>query len=146
MLQFFLSPLTLAERIKWIKWNQITMKKCDEGGHLVLAGTVRPHLAKSHMGRDGCSLQAYMHVAASAVGSCSCAPQTVPPRAPLMHAASAPCTAGACAPRKGMRIRSALFVTRDDGRAQQQHNAPSPVSSRAVAGATCPKPRAPVML
>ena len=46
LLEFFLSPLTLAERIKWIKWNQITMKKCDKGGHLVLAGTVRPHLAK----------------------------------------------------------------------------------------------------
>jgi len=104
------------------------MKKCDEGGHLVAAGTVQPHLAKSHMGRDGCSLQAYMHVAASAVGGCSCAPLTLPPRAPLMHAASAPCTAGACAPRKGMCIRSALFVTRDDGRAQQQHNAPSPSS------------------
>jgi hypothetical protein len=23
------------------------MEKCDEGGHLVLAGTVQPHLAKS---------------------------------------------------------------------------------------------------
>ena len=75
--------------------------------------------------RDGCR---HMHVGASAVGGCSCAPLTLPPRAPLTHAASAPCTAGACAPRKGMRIRSALFVTRDDGRAQQQHNAPFPSS------------------
>ena len=48
---------------------------------------------------------------------------TLPPRAPPTHAASAPCIAGACAPRKGRGIRSALFVTRDDWRAQQQHNA-----------------------
>jgi len=26
------------------------MKKCDEGGHLVVAGTVQPHLAKSQRG------------------------------------------------------------------------------------------------
>jgi hypothetical protein len=31
LLNFFLSPLTLAEKIKW---NQITMKKCDERAHL----------------------------------------------------------------------------------------------------------------
>jgi hypothetical protein len=31
LLEFFLSPLTLAEKIKW---NQITMKKCDECAHL----------------------------------------------------------------------------------------------------------------
>ena len=80
-----------------------------------------------------------MHVGASAVGGCSCAPLTLPPRAPLTHAASAPCTAGACAPRKGMCIRSALFVTRDDGRAQQQHNArgpPPPAAERSMSECT----------
>ena len=125
MLEFFLSPLTLAEKIKW---NQITMKKCDKGGHLVAAGTVQPHLAKSHMGRDGCSLQAYMYVGASTVGGCSCATLTLPPRAPPTHAAPAPCTAGACVPRKGRDIRSALFVhTRRRARAAAtQRSIPPP--------------------
>jgi hypothetical protein len=43
LLEIFLSPLNLAEKIKKIKWNQITMKKFDEGEHLAVT-TAQPHL------------------------------------------------------------------------------------------------------